>query len=376
VASEILQGAGLKVSLANNGQEAVTAIQKNAYDAVLMDVQMPVMNGYTATRKIREWELQAQSSELKENASAEYAGTGDQQPAAIKGSSVPGTQPSALPIIAMTAHAMAGDAEKSIAAGMSDHVTKPIDPQQLFATLRKWIQPDKSRAHVEPQEAPGAIESPAKTVFDVEGLPESLPGFDLADGLKRLQGNKKLYRKLLLDLGAKYAGAADDIRQALAVGDFEQAHSLVHNLKGLSGNLAATDLQAAAAELEKEVKGGRQKKLSEQQLNQALTELDKALQTAHNSVRALGPAAPEKPDKPPDTALTQISPELARQAADRIREAAEMGDVTRIKTITEDYKSKSEDFATIAARFIQMAADFDFEGILKLADELDKSQPA
>ncbi len=336
VAREILEGAGLNVSLANNGQEAIDAINKNEYDAVLMDVQMPVMDGYTATREIRNLK-----SEIRN-----------------------------VPIIAMTAHAMAGDAEKSIAAGMSDHVTKPIDPDQLFSTLQKWIKPDKERIHTEQPKVSTEAIATGVSEPDAEKFPNSLPGFDLEDGLKRLQWNEKLYRKLLLDFGVKYAGAADEIRQALEAKDFEQAHSLVHNLKGLAGNLAATDLQAAAIEMEKQVKGGPKKGLSKQKLNQIFVELKKALQAALKSVRVLGHPAPEKPAKPSAAALGEIPPELAKQAADRIREAAEMGDVIRIKTIAENFQSNSEAFAPIAESFIQMTEDFDFDGILKLADKL------
>jgi PAS domain S-box-containing protein len=344
VASEILQGAGLKVSLATNGQEAINAIQENEFDAVLMDIQMPVMDGYTATREIRNLKSTRLSSSQAE----------------IRN----------VPIIAMTAHAMTGDAEKSIAAGMSDHITKPIDPGQLFATLRKWILPDKSRAAIEQQEPPTTTESPTKIVSDAEGLPESLPGFDLADGLNRLQGNKKLYRKLLLDLSAKYAGIADDIRQALEARDFEQAHSLVHNLKGLAGNLAAIDLQAAAIEMEKGVKGALQKDFSEEKLNQTFAELKKVFQTALSSIRILGPSPAEETTQPATASLAEIPPELAREAADRIREAAEMGDVTRIKSIAGECRSQSESFAPIADRIIDLTSDFDFDGILKIADQL------
>jgi len=356
VAREILEGAGLKVSLAGNGQEAIDAIKANKYDAVLMDVQMPVMDGHTATRKIREWELKAQSSRRR-NPKTEIS-----------------PQSSALPIIAMTAHAMDGDADKSIEAGMSDHVTKPIDPDHLFGTLQKWIQPDKNRVQVEPPEVPGAAESFAETAPEAEGLPKSLPGFDLEDGLKRLQWNEKLYRKLLLDFGVKYTGTADEIRQTLDAKDFEQAHSLVHNLKGLAGNLAATDLQTAAIEMEKQVRGGLKKGLSKQKLNQTFVEMKKVLQAALKSVRVLGHPAPEKPAKPSAAALREIPAELAKEAVGRIRDAVEIGDVTRIKMIAEDFKSKSEAFAPIADQFIQMAEDFDFDGILKSADELDKSQ--
>jgi CheY-like chemotaxis protein len=340
VAREILEGAGLNVSLAGNGQEAIDAINKNEYDAVLMDVQMPVMDGYTATREIRNLK-----SEIRN-----------------------------VPIIAMTAHAMAGDADKSIAAGMSDHVTKPIDPDQLFGTLQKWIPPGKKRVQVEPPEGSTAAITTGVSEPEVEKFPVSLPGFDLEDGLKRLQWNEQLYRKLLLDFGAKYAGAADEIRQALDARDFEQAHSLVHNLKGLAGNLAATDLQAAAIEMEKLVKSGMKKGLSKQRLNQIFVELKKALQAALKSVRVLGHPAPAKPAKPSAAALAEIPSELAKEATDRIRDAVEMGDVTRVKSIADDLKSRSDAFAPLGDKFIQMAEDFDFEGILKLADQLDKSQ--
>ena len=100
VAGEILEAAGLHVTLANNGQEAFDAVKSSTFDAVLMDVQMPVMDGYTATRKIRDWESQVPNPQ----------------------SAIP------IPIIAMTAHALAGDREKSLEAGMNDHVSKPIDP--------------------------------------------------------------------------------------------------------------------------------------------------------------------------------------------------------------------------------------------------------
>jgi PAS domain S-box-containing protein len=339
VAQEILEGAGIKVSLANNGQEAIDVIQGNEYDAVLMDIQMPVMDGYTATGKLR------QDQRFKE-----------------------------LPIIAMTAHAMAGDADKSLAAGMSDHVTKPIDPDQLFATLQKWIQPGKKEVRTPQPEDPAESDVIAETAPQTEGLPESLPEFDLQDGLKRLQGNEKLYRKLLLDFSAKYGGTANEIRQALDAKDFDQAHSLVHNLKGLAGNLAATHLQAAAVEMEKLVKGGQQKGASAKELNQKFTELKQAIEKALRAVRALGPSVPEKPAKAFSEALEEIPAELAGPAADQIREAAKMGDVTRIKSIAEKLKPRSEAFAPLGDRFIQMAEDFDFDGILKLADQLDPSQ--
>ena len=133
VAQEILQGAGLNVTVANNGQEGVDAAKKKQYDAILMDIQMPVLDGYTATRAIRKWEVGLRP-------------VGAIKACAPEGRRNEGKDP--IPIIAMTAHAMAGDEQKSIEAGMNDHVTKPIDPDQLFATLQKWIKPVAERATV------------------------------------------------------------------------------------------------------------------------------------------------------------------------------------------------------------------------------------
>jgi two-component system sensor histidine kinase/response regulator len=150
----------------------------------------------------------------------------------------------------MTAHAMAGDEAKSIEAGMNGHVTKPIDPDQLFATLQKWIRPSDKRAQVKQPEVPLDNLESDQAEPNEEQLPDSLPGFDLGSGLKRLRGNKRLYRKLLLDFGAKYTGVVAEIGEALEAKDLNHAHSLVHNLKGLTGNLAATELLSAAIEME------------------------------------------------------------------------------------------------------------------------------
>jgi PAS domain S-box-containing protein len=337
VAQEILEGAGLIVTLAANGQEAVEAVKKTGYDAVLMDVQMPVMDGYAATREIRNLK-----SEIRN-----------------------------VPIIAMTAHAMAGDAEKSLEAGMNGHVSKPIDSDLLFTTLQKWIRSTGNRSR---DLQPGALTEPLsldQPEKALEELPEFLPGFDLKSGLNRLSGNQGLYRKLLQDFGAKYAGAAVEIGKALDANDLETARSLVHNIKGVAGNLSATDLQVAAMEMETLVKEELKGLSSVEQLNQVFTKFEKAFKQALDVVQTLRSPVKEKSVEPLIDGPTAAPPALAKRLADSIREAAEMGDITQVRSIAEGIRAQSNAFTPLHDKLIQLVQDFDFDGILELADELE-----
>jgi two-component system, sensor histidine kinase and response regulator len=215
VATEILQDAGIIVDIAHNGKEAVAAVAKAAYDAVLMDVQMPEMDGYDACRHIR--------SDIRFNA---------------------------LPIIAMTAHAMRGDREKCIDAGMNEHVTKPIDTDVLFAALGRWIPPEGK---------PGEIETLAEAVSSLseaaDDFPASLPGIDLTVALKRIR-NKTLFKKLLVEFADNYTGMTQKIRAALNAGDSEAAVRYAHTVKGVAGNFSAMALYEASQMLEKAIRRG------------------------------------------------------------------------------------------------------------------------
>jgi HPt (histidine-containing phosphotransfer) domain-containing protein len=202
-------------------------------------------------------------------------------------------------------------------------------------------------------------------------LPESLSGFDLEDGLRRLQGNKKLYRKLLLSFAADYNAVANEIRQALDAQDFAQAHSLVHNLKGLAGNLAATELQAGAANLEKLVKGVEKKTPLANELNLRFSELENVLNKALESAQSLGVSAEESIDKLSADVLADIPAELSQNIAKRIRAAAEMGDVTTLNAIAAEIMDQSDPCMLISKQIIQMAEEFDLDRIQKLADDLD-----
>lgn len=228
VATELLEQAGLVVDLANNGVEGVRMVAQTDYDVVLMDIQMPEMDGFEAARRIRANEA-------------------------------PSVEP--LPIIAMTAHAMAGDREKSLAAGMNDHVAKPIDPDQLFRTLLKWIKPRSP--------ATGAIPTPPEPPQkpDVFFIENHWPGLNIRSGLAKVGGNSKLYHRLLFQFRQNHSGAADEIGQALSNGDLPLAARLAHTIKGVAGNLGADDLARAAAELERDLKAGRTMELERLTIN-------------------------------------------------------------------------------------------------------------
>jgi CheY-like chemotaxis protein len=326
------------------------------------------MDGYAATRKIREWEVEKMRRwEGEKKSKIHNLKSEIDEPSTLS------TQHSALPIIAMTAHAMSGDEQKSIEAGMNDHVTKPIDPDQLFATLQKWIKPVAGRA-ADPKSLPASEEplipdaapKPDQAVPEKDGLPESLPGFDLVTGLARLMGNKRLYRKLLLDFGDKYVGVAVEIKEALAVNNFDKVHSLVHNLKGMAGNLEATDLQAAAVEMEKLVKRQSEETVPEEDLKEKFTELNDTLEQALGAVQTLESPAKEKLTAPSMERSAEVSLELAKEVVDRINSAADMGDVAKLKSIAEELKSEADVLAPFCDELIRLAEDFDFDGIQTL----------
>ena len=206
----LLQSVGVKVTVANNGKEALDAIEGAAFDAVLMDIQMPVMDGYEATRCIRSRE------------------TGGRK----------------LPIIAMTANVLRDDREKAKAAGMNDQVDKPISPSGLYATLAKWVAPALSFSG---HEVPAFQSS---TMAEIDPQIKSVPGLDVADGLGRFQGDREIYCRALQRFAHENSDVAERIADDLARGELESAVRLAHTLRGLAGTIGAAELAIAAMNLE------------------------------------------------------------------------------------------------------------------------------
>jgi signal transduction histidine kinase/CheY-like chemotaxis protein len=212
IASELLQQAGFRVDVANDGQQAVAMVGQKPYDCVLMDLQMPVMDGFEATETIRT------DSRFQD-----------------------------LPILAMTANSSDADRARASQAGMNTLIPKPIDQQLLFDCLLQWISPGE-REFVVP--APTTVEESQLQ------LPEELPGLAVRDGLGRVGGNSRLYLKLLQDMNREYLGTAEEIGKLLESNQIDQAAQLAHKLRGIANNLGAFEVGRLSGEIEQSAKDG------------------------------------------------------------------------------------------------------------------------
>ncbi len=211
VAKKLMTNAGIHVDVANNGAEGVKCAQKDIYDVVLMDVQMPVMDGYEATRMLRKDERFSE-----------------------------------LPIIAMTANAMKGDRERCLNSGMVDYLTKPIESRDLLSTIARWANP-LQRDENTPEHISKGNESNTR-------LPLNLPELNVGSALERLQNDHDLYFAVLHDLVKTLPKRAEEIRRTLLGKDMERALRLAHTLKGEAGTVGATGLQANALAIEQAIR--------------------------------------------------------------------------------------------------------------------------
>jgi PAS domain S-box-containing protein len=247
VAAELLTKAGLQVTEAKNGREAVEWVQRQRFDLVLMDLQMPEMDGREATRQIRRLESEGKLAGKRVEGEGAKESPGSEE---TETAPVPPATP--LPIIAMTAFAMSGDRERSLACGMNDHLSKPIEPAALLGMLRQWL-PTKAVAEGLSSEGIWAARN------GPSGFPGRLRrvhGLEVATGLRHVGGNRELYQRLLLKFLADYADTQEQLEAELQQGRIEDATRRVHSMKSVAGNLGATALQEAASELEAVLRRG------------------------------------------------------------------------------------------------------------------------
>jgi two-component system sensor histidine kinase/response regulator len=318
VATELLTDAGFIVDLAENGQLALERLNSMNYDIVLMDMQMPVMDGVTATQAIRK------QSRFQH-----------------------------IPIVAMTANAMQGDRDRCMAAGMNDHVAKPIEPEELWKALLKWIKPH-------PASVAKSVEL-TRAVLPAEGLPV-IEGLDTVNGLRRVMGKQSLYLSMLRTFASGEKLTTQMIVKSLDERDWITAERLAHTLKGLAGNIGAGNLQLLAEKLEIAIKQKRPRA----EINLCLHVLNSPLSYLIDQLEIQLPAEQPKRVVAVDLArLREVCDKLALLLADDDSQAS-------------DLMNENSDLlnAAFPAHYRQLSASmsaFDFETTLALLNESIKS---
>ena len=322
VAVEILTDAGLVVEVAHTGRAACEKLlsEKAQFDAVLMDVQMPEMDGIEATTRIRQH--------------------------------IPADH---LPIIAMTAHAYEQERKRCFDAGMNDHVTKPVDPAWLVATLNRWLKP---------RSQPAAVPAPAApSTFPAGDLPASLPPFDLDRALVRVNGKRALLRKLILDFGRNFADVATTLRQQADDGMTDDARRTAHTLKGVAAALEAGEVARAAQQLEDALA-----RSDTSDLPALLARLEAALRPALAASRSLAAEAPAAASLPAAARAdyAALRPDLAA-----LREQLQRRSLRARKTLEELEATLGNTPESAGLRPVAAAmAALDFAGAVALLDEL------
>ncbi|MEJ8825258.1 response regulator [Variovorax humicola] len=329
LARELLESAGIQVVIAGDGAQALQLLQHDAtFDGVLMDCQMPVLDGYAATRRLRE---QARFSEM--------------------------------PIIAMTANAMAGDREKALASGMNDHIAKPLDVAVMFATMAKWIHP--ANASPKPQPPNRTAVAPA----DSNDLPP-LPGIDQAAGLATCQGRPDLYRRLLCKFHSSQEAFATAFVQALE-GDDESAPARVaHTLRGTAGNIGATALAQAAAALESACQQGLRNDALREPLAAVMRELTPVMDGLRELASAAAEAATDRTAELPLERLAPLLERLKQRLADSDPDALELSaELMQSLAAHPDHKA--------AVRRIASKVDnFEFDEAMGLLESWESGWPS
>jgi len=203
VALELLTGEGIEVEVAINGRHALDILQRERFDGVLMDCQMPVMDGFVATKTLREW-----------------------------------PQTRELPVIAMTANAMVGDREKALAAGMNDHIAKPIVVDQMFSTLARWLVPRRELGAAPREPAPGDAQRHA------------IPGVNATVAPARMRSNEGLFERTLRRFLEADRDFVRHFEETWAQGRSDDARRAAHDLGSVAGTLGMQGLREAALSLE------------------------------------------------------------------------------------------------------------------------------
>ena len=319
LALELLSSNGISVEVANDGQKALNLLETECFDGVLMDCQMPVMDGYVATRKLRE-----QKRFQK------------------------------LPILAMTANAMAGDKEKALEAGMNDHIAKPINVHEMFYIMAKWITPSEPLVETDVialNQQPG-----------VEEIPH-LQGINVTAGLATCQGNSKLYRKLLIKFHDSEADFVEQFRVSQTSDDPEAATRYAHTLKGVAGNIGAKDVQNTAKALESACRNGKDMEEIEVLLNKVALALSPVL---------AGLAVLDQTETKNTVQDQVLDTQKFKSHLVRLKDLLENDDADATDVVEELVELPGiEIHMSILKRLLQTIEEYDFEEALEELDKLE-----
>jgi len=327
VAQELLEKAGFVIDIAEDGQKAVEAVEKESYDLVLMDIQMPVMDGYESTKEIRK------------------------RP-----------QFNNLPILAMSASAMTQDLEFALSAGMNGHVAKPIELNLLFSALLEWIKPGEREVPEQLKDAAEQVDE--KEIDGLAKLPNDLPGIDTKTGLERVGGNEKLYRNLLKKFAKNQGNSTEEIKKALEDDDIELAKRLAHTIKGVAGNIGATHLEAAARDLESGIQhNGKDVDLI--LIESTHTQLELVVRSIHDIEEGIDSSS----GSTEPTAGTAEIKKLTQQLKDLLEE-----DDTEAEEVIEELKKqlKGSEVEQKLVLIEEAIAEYDFEVALEELGQLEK----
>jgi CheY-like chemotaxis protein len=333
IARAVLEGAGVIVKVADNGQIGLDLIKKSKFDAVLMDIQMPVMDGYEATKNIR-----------KDPAYAD------------------------LPIIAMTAHAMKGDEEQCLKAGMTDYISKPIDQGKLFRVLCGVMKKeDAAKREVEdiaePEPEPPAMTDDTKNSSFDEILPAELPGINIKKILTGMQLDPKTFKRILIGFFRNNQNIINKFNDAFIAKNQEELRILAHTLKGSSANIGAEDLFEKTRELEDFVK----LKGIDDSVQTLINRVETALDLVLDSLQSLLDKADSK--RIADT--KNSDPFELKTAIHDLDEALDMADPDKIETALE--KIKEFLAGSLLDKLVKYITAYDYEDAKEILEKILKN---